>query len=1320
MATRKKRRRNRRRKEEQIYFKMSDNEGMESTKSSKINFYHIDPFDSNIIKWNTWRIKFQACLQISNIENDKLKVALLISNLNGQALETLINICKPRSPSDFSVEELLLKLDENFKDVSFTISERCKFFKMTQDTDNLNTFALKLKQQAEKCQFPTDFYEEALITSFVMNISSSDVRTVLLQKEFKTLNEAVELARTLTGALEISKVQPTLSEVNKISEKKIKSKNFQSNSPQTSKNSNTNSKTFKCRNCGMIHGINECPAYGKECHFCKKLHHFSKYCRSKQSHSEDKDSSHYVTDIFNICDEQTERIRLFVNINGQNKPTEFELDCGSKNTILSKSSWIACGKFPLQKSNAILYSYSGHKIKVLGEAEVEATWRGVTKKLPVVVAQAPNEKNLLGLKWNKPLLNLNLDKFNCLSVADEQEKEINMLQNNAKLQQILKKFSKLFQDGIGHCKDMEVKLRLKENVSPVFCRARVVPFALREPLKHELDRLESLDIIKPIRYSEYAAPIVVVRKPNNKIRICADFSTGLNERLEVYQYPLPVIEDLFTKVNGAEVFSKLDISEAYYSLPVDEETQKLLVINTPFGLYSFKRLAFGINSGPMIYQEKMEIILQGIEGVACLLDDIIISGNEEQHFQRLQLVLERLQTAGLRLNKSKCEFLRSRVEYLGYVIEKSGLRPSPNKIKAIQEMPEPTNIKELEAFIGMINYYGKFIKDFSDICAPLNQLRKKDMPFQWNSTCKEAFKKLTTALTEDSILAHYDPKLPLVLAADASSKGVGISLLHRFPDGTERPVMYGSKTLNPAEQKYSQIEREGLAIVYGIKKFHKFLWGRKFILQTDCRPLMHILNSKKGIPQTIANRLQRWSLVLMNYSFTVEYVPTSKFGKVDGLSRLPMPYLEQTDFAFEEVVSKIFDDNINSLPIQSKEIAKETAKDPLLLKVHDFILTGWPEKCSEQFLPYFRIRHELTTYDGCIVWGIRVVIPPSLRKQLLSSLHETHVGIVRSKALARGKFWWPKLDQDIEENIKSCEICNKYANQEPMESIPWPASGHPWDRIHLDFAGPFQGKMLLLVVDAFSKWIEVFVVNNMTSETIIYLLKTQLITRFGLPRTMVTDNQTTFTSSEFQQFCANFGIKHILTPSYHPQSNGQVERYVQTTKQSLRKLMETGKNINQELCNFLFQFRSTPTAAGVSPAELFLRRKLRTKLDIMNPLKAYTPGSTEVSEKYFKEGQPVWVKDGRNPTWKKGCIRHSCGRNTYILESGEKKHNSQLRPFMVPNLPSPVNIPGSPSSANSAPAKFQTPTSEELAGQSALNRPQRICKAPRRLTYSPF
>lgn len=194
----------------------------------------------------------------------------------------------------------------------------------------------------------------------------------------------------------------------------------------------------------------------------------------------------------------------------------------------------------------------------------------------------------------------------------------------------------------------------------------MVPFALREQLKCKLDRLESLDIIKPIRYSEYAAPIVVVRKLNNKICICADFSTRLNERLEVYQYPLPVIEDLLTKVNGAEVFSKLDISEAYYSLLVDKETQKLLVINAPFGLYSFKRLAFGINSGPMIYQEKVEINLQGIEGVACLLDDIIISGSGEKHFQRLQLLPERHQTAGLRLNKSKCKFLRSRVEYLGY------------------------------------------------------------------------------------------------------------------------------------------------------------------------------------------------------------------------------------------------------------------------------------------------------------------------------------------------------------------------------------------------------------------------------------------------------------------------------------------------------------------------------------------------------------------------------------------------------------------------------------------------------------------------------
>ncbi|MGR0271994.1 hypothetical protein ACUWC3_28125, partial [Klebsiella pneumoniae] len=188
------------------------------------------------------------------------------------------------------------------------------------------------------------------------------------------------------------------------------------------------------------------------------------------------------------------------------------------------------------------------------------------------------------------------------------------------------------------------------------------------------------------------------------------------------------------------------------------------------------------------------------------------------------------------------------------------------------------------------------------------------------------------------------------------------------------------------------------------------------------------------------------------------------------------------------------------------------------------------------------------------------------------------------------------------------------------------------------------------------------------------------------------------------QFCANFGIKHILTPSYHPQSNGQVERYVQTTKQSLRKLMETGKNFNQELCNFLFQFRSTPTAAGVSPAELFLRRKLRTKLDIMNPLKGCAPEPTECSKKYFREGQPVWVKEGRNPTWKKGRIRRSCGKNTHILESGEKKHNSQLRPFLVPSSP----VSSSPSSTDSSPSTLQTTSPEELTGQFAPDRPKRI------------
>ena len=256
----------------------------------------------------------------------------------------------------------------------------------------------------------------------------------------------------------------------------------------------------------------------------------------------------------------------------------------------------------------------------------------------------------------------------------------------------------------------------------------------------------------------------------------------------------------------------------------------------------------------------------------------------------LDTVLSKLAEFGLRCNRNKCSFFNDEVLYLGYVISRSGKQPDPARVAAIQNLPVPKDVKQVEAFIGKINYYGKFISNFSNLCVPLNCLRQNNVKWNWDSSCQKAFDTLKKQLSEATMLVHYDSQLPIILATDASNYGIGAVIMHRYSDGTEKPIAHASKTLTTAERNYSQIEKEALSIVYGIKKFHQYLAGRTFELITDHQPLLTIFNPGKGIPTTTANRLHRWAISLMGYSYTIRYKPTQQHGNADGLSRLPSGY----------------------------------------------------------------------------------------------------------------------------------------------------------------------------------------------------------------------------------------------------------------------------------------------------------------------------------------------------------------------------------------------------------------------------------------------
>ncbi|GBM67237.1 Transposon Ty3-G Gag-Pol polyprotein [Araneus ventricosus] len=381
------------------------------------------------------------------------------------------------------------------------------------------------------------------------------------------------------------------------------------------------------------------------------------------------------------------------------------------------------------------------------------------------------------------------------------------------------------------------------------------------------------------------------------------------------------------------------------------------------GAFKVNRLQFGVNVAPGLFQNFIEDLLKGISGVLPYFDDVLIfAATDEQLCNHLLLVLERLSESGIRDNKNKCIFKTKAVEFLGFVIDASGIHPSDSKVRAIHEAPRPKNKTKLQAFLGLLNFYHSFLKDKATIAEPLHQLLEKNAEWKWTSAHEKAFAAVKELLSSDSVLVPFNEKLPLILTCDASPYGVGYVLSHLMPDGREAPIAYASRTLTSTERNYSQLDKEALSIIAGVKKFHYFLYGHTFTLVTDHQPLLGLFNKMK--------------LTL------------------DILS----PQTPETDIPSPPEV--LFLEELHKPPVKADEISQATLRDPVLSRVLNWVLKGWPKSAKECRIFYLE-RHELSVHKNCLLWGNRVVIPELLRGRVLDELHISHSGIEKMKSLAR-------------------------------------------------------------------------------------------------------------------------------------------------------------------------------------------------------------------------------------------------------------------------------------------------------------------------------
>lgn len=1294
----------------------------------------IEPFQKGG-NWSLFEEQLDAFIELNEVAEEK-KTPLLLTRLSTAVFEDLRALCDQK-PLSMKYKDLVRKLRDHYILVNEHLHRYAFRERKQKPGETIQNYVVSLRTMAHKCKFATTEMESHIKDQLISGVNSQLMQYELLKSSKSSLADLVELAKTIeiadakvSGAGRSAMPHNQQSGENSLhaifgGQRKDSSRNTKkfSKNKSTQKKHGTASTGKGCYCCGKDNHVrSECSLKDKFCSECGQKGHIYKMCKNYKSRvtsqnfvnvdnedldqsdqseqseqSEDSESLRFASDslhstvniINNVSVETPEMVEphtetLIVN----DREFKMQVDTGAAISAISE----ACYKkyfanVSLKPSGILLQSYNKKEIPATGIIKVFVKKESNAKpqKLSLYVIKGGGGP-ILGRNWLQKLgmwpikfENSERQKSNVDHMSSPEpnvEKEIVKLKNT---------FPGVFAPGFGAFTKGNLKLKLQPGTQPKFLQPRKIPIAIKGKVENEIGRLVENKIIVPVEYSEWGTPVVPILKDKGAIRLCGDFKVTLNKYLCVDHFPLPRIEWVFEILRGGAQFTKLDLREAYQQLPLDEESQKYVVISTHLGLFKYLRLPYGISTGPGSFQRKMQQLLLGIEGVVVFIDDILITAHEfNEHLARLHEVLRRLDDAGLRIKFEKCQFLQPEVKYLGFKIDKKGIYPLQDKLESVRKAPRPQDVSQLRSFIGSINYYGRFIENLAVKLHPLYNCLEKGK-FEWTSKCEEAFNNIKRELTSEKVLIHFDPEKPIIVTTDASPYGISAVLSHRTDEEIDRPVCFASRTLTACEKNYSQLDKEGLAIIFGIKKFFEFLYGFEFTLQTDNLAIARILDANRQIPEIAAARLQRWAVFLSTFRYTIRYI-RGKNNYADWLSRLPVDNAQiKENKEKEQIPEEVNYTYLNQIKdydfatLDWKVVQRETKKEVLLNSAVRCCLDGWPEKPpkDDEMRPFWEKRDALSVDKNCLLWGHRIVIPTSIRPTVLHELHHSHFGTTRMKALARSFVWWPGLDREIEEITLKCLPCLEARKNPPKIPLtPWVWPTTPWHRIHADFLGPILDQTVLVILDSHSKWPEAFVMKNMSEIATITVFE-EIFTRFGLPAHLVSDNFATFTGNAFKQFVQKRGIRHSTSAPHHPATNGAAENFVDTFKRKVKCIAKSGATINEAIRIFLFDYRTTPHAATQqTPAKLIFGRELRTRFSLLRP-----PITSEIIHSHqtrqaknhrgarvveFRVGDAVMTKDyrGGKETWTPGVIENEItpGVTYDVKVEGQswKRHANQI------------------------------------------------------------
>ena len=697
----------------------------------------------------------------------------------------------------------------------------------------------------------------------------------------------------------------------------------------------------------------------------------------------------------------------------------------------------------------------------------------------------------------------------------------------------------------------------------------------------------------------------MVPKADGTWRPCGDYRR-LNLVTCPDLYPPPHMEDLSAWLAGMKIFSKLDLRKGYYQVPVAARDVEKTAVITPFGLYEFLRMPFGLRNAGQSFQRFMDEVLAGVPHIFVYLDDILVaSETREQHVQDLERVLRRLQQHGLVLNGEKCAFFATSVSYLGHLVSAEGIRPLETRVAAISEFPRPTTRSELQRFLGMTNYYRRFVRGAASILKPLTDATRgpggRHTPLVWSEEMGRAFSSAKTALARAATLSHPVEGAELSLAVDVSNVHVG-GVLQQREAGAWRPLSFFSRKLNPAETRYSTFDRELLACVAAIRHFRFLLEGRTFSIWSDHKPLSYALH-RVSDPWTA--RQQRHLAYVAEYTSKIQHVAGSKNVVADTLSRPPAG-------AVQSHVSAAVVPPASTGPLNWEGMAagQTTCRDLAELKLSD------------------KLKLEKILVHGVEVWCdlstavLRPVVPEEYRREVFRTIHElAHPGIRATTRAVTSRFVWPGVAADVRDWCRECVACHRakpgIVENTPVERIAIPQQR--FSHVHVDVVGPLPvardgQRYLLSMIDRSTRWFEMVPLKTATAEVILDAFVLNWVARFGVPMHVTTDRGAVFTSGTWSEWCTSQTVNHITTTALHPQSNGLVERLHRQVKEALRA-RGAAADWADHLPWVLLGLRAAhKDECGFSTAEVTLGQQLVVPGQLKKPEHVVTPEPRAVPE----------------------------------------------------------------------------------------------------------